>query len=96
MPKPKPLAFSDICRRLRKIGYEQLPGPDEHLITFSRVLAPYFPFVHPRCVAYHVPKYYQELPLLPAEIVEDIVLHLFLTFDEDTSFWKDDETPMVN
>ena len=89
MPKPLPLA--DIERRLKKLNFQLLDGPDEHLKTFTRVMPPYFPYATARRVAYPIPKYYEELQALPTSIVENIVLHLFLTSDEEDGFWADDE-----
>ena len=88
---PKPLSLAELERRLKKKGYELLEGPDEHLKTFARVLPPYFPYGTFRKVSYPIPRYYEELQHLPTAIVEDILLHLFLTSDEEDSFWADDE-----
>ena len=90
MPKPLPLA--EIQRRLKTAEFELLPGPDEHLMTFVRVRPPYFPYATARKIAYPIPKYYEELQVLPTEIVEDILLHLFLTSDEEEAFWANEET----
>jgi hypothetical protein len=88
---PKPLTLDDVQRRLKPLGFELIPGPDEHLKTFARTLPPYFPYATSRRVAYPIPKYYEELQQLPAEIVEDILLHLFLTCDEEDGFWANEQ-----
>lgn len=92
MPKPLPLA--DLERRLKKLSFHLSEGPVEHLKTFARVLPAYFPHPYPREIAYPFPKYYEELQLLPTAVIDDIILHLFLSCDEEKAFWADDE--MVN
>ena len=42
-----------------------------------------------RTIGYPVP--YDDHELLPAEVVENVILHLFLTYEEDTAFWDNDE-----
>ena len=91
---PKPLSLEELERRLKNKDFELIDGPDEHLKTFARVLPPYFPYAGFRKVSYPIPKYYEELQVIPTEVVENIILHLFLTSDEEESFWKDE--PVVN
>jgi hypothetical protein len=88
---PKPLSLADLERRLKNLTFQLLEGPDEHLKTFARVLPAYFPHPYPRKIAYPFPKYYKDLQLLPTAVVEDILLHLFLSYDEEVLFWADEE-----
>jgi hypothetical protein len=88
---PKPLALVELDRRLKKLRFELLDGPDEHQKTFVRVLPPYFPYATFRKVSFPIPRYYEELEILPTAIVENILLHLFLTSEEEDLFWADEE-----
>ncbi len=88
---PKPLPLVELDRRLKKQNFKLLDGPDEHLKTFVRVVPAHFPYAIARNIAYPIPRYYAELPLLPTAVVEDILLHLFLSSDEEDSFWADEE-----
>jgi hypothetical protein len=87
---PKPLPLNDLERRLKKLQFQVLEGPDEHLKTFARALPAYFPHPYPRQIAYSFPKYYEELQMIPAAVVDNILLHLFLTSDEEDAFWADE------
>jgi hypothetical protein len=86
----KPLLFSDVTRRLQAVGYQLQDGPDG-LRTFTKTILPHFPYVEPRYIAFPVD--YDDDELLPTEVVENIVLHLFLTCDEDNSFWANEKLP---
>ncbi len=87
-----PLPLSEVTRRLKTIGYELQPGP-EGLLTYTKVLPPFFPHATSRRVAYHVPKYYEEPGFaIPGEVVDDILLHLFLSEEEEEQFWNEKET----
>ena len=86
-----PLPLKEITGRLEKLGYELKQGP-EGLLTFTKVLPPYFPHATSRRVAYHIPKYYAEPGLsIPYEVVDDILLHLFLSEEEEEQFWNEEE-----
>ena len=62
------------------------------MLVFGQLRPPYFPYHNARKIAYPVPEYYRQLDLVPAEIVDDIILHLFLSGDEDEKFWNDEGT----
>lgn len=91
MSPPKPLPLDEITRRLKTLGFELLPGPDD-LLAYARLTPPHFPYATTRKIAYEFPKYYQELALLPVEIVDNILLHLFISYDEEQQFWGDEGT----
>lgn len=90
---PKPLPLTDITRRMRDLGFQFLKGPPGFLV-YTRTLEPYFPYATQRTKAYHFPAAYEELDVLPVEIIEDIILHTFLSSDEEEAFWKNE--PPVN
>jgi hypothetical protein len=83
----KPLLFSDITRRLEAVGYQLVPGPDG-LRTFTKTIPPYFPYPMSRTVA--LPVEYADDEIIPAEVVDNMIIHLWLTGDEDEAFWAND------
>lgn len=85
----KPLPLAEIERRLRKIGYEMMPGPDGTLVFFQ-VRAAFFPYGSTRRIAYPIPEYYSNWQLIPTELIDDIILHLFFSADEDEDFWNEE------
>lgn len=84
-----PLPLKEVTRRLEKLGYELQQGP-EGLLTYTKVIPPYFPHATSRRVAYHVPKYYADQDFrIPYEAVDDILLHLALSEEEEEQFWDE-------
>ena len=85
---PKALLFSDVTRRLKALKYDLVPG-SEGLRVFTKTISAYFPYSSPRTVACQVE--YDDGEIIPAEVVENIVLRLFLTTEEEAKFWGNDE-----
>lgn len=86
----KPLPFTEVVRRLKAVGYELVPGPDG-LPVFTKTIPAYFPYNGPRVLAYPAP--YEDEETIPKDVVDNIIIHLYLTGDEEISFW-DNEPPV--
>jgi hypothetical protein len=88
LPKqpPSPLPLKEITKRLQIQGFSRTQRPDD-LLVFSRTVPAFFPYSHDRRIAYPVPPYDEDMPL-PVEVIENILLHLFLSSDEEEAFWN--------
>jgi hypothetical protein len=83
----QPLPPKEIKLRLEQLGYKCKLIPDDMIVLSKE--PHYFPYATPRKIAYHIPNYPEDLQL-PVPVIEDILLHLFLTSDEEMKFWRVD------
>jgi hypothetical protein len=83
----KPLPFTDLTRRLKAVGYDLVTGPDG-LPVFTKTIPAYFPYAGPRTLLYPAP--YDDDEVIPKDVVDNIIIHLYLTSDEEISFWAND------